>query len=147
MRTLEGKRDYSQLHSPTGEIDLAQEVYSTERSPNFSYKGVSNHYDSGTRLRDGPYLVTGDIPATLRNELGSALIDFGTGGSDFVLLQRSNYQYPSRPRLHIFIHIRHIRTTVSCSNGLASSMFFKVFSKSFNSWSTTVLVSSALFRA
>ncbi len=117
-------------------------VYSSERSPNFSCKVVNSHPRHCT-LRKA-YLVAWHTPSSLGNELFRLLIDIRTSGCDFVLRSKVMSAWcltnlrPTKQALH---------TTVSSSNGLASSIFLKVFSKSFNSKSTLPFVSSALFTA
>ena len=87
------------------------------------------------------YLVAWYRPASLGNELGRLLVDIWASNCNLVLRRVSVLvMYPN-------LVILRLHTTVRSSNGLASSMFFSVFSKSFSSKSTRPFVSSAFFTA
>ena len=85
-------------------------------------------------------LVTWNDPATLRNKLLGAFVDVWSRGGNLILGE-------SREHIKIGFIEEVVRTTVRSSNGLASSIFLSVLSKSFSSRSTTSLVSSADFTA
>ncbi len=94
--------------------------------------------------RDIAYLVSRHLPLPFRHKLRRALINIWSCGGDLVLEvvtpMVSTYPYVNRTDI-----LRH--TTVKSSNGLASSIFFNVFSKLLNSPSTLSFVSSAPFTA
>src|SRR5215469_2938681 len=85
-------------------------------------------------------LVTRNVPAALRNKLLGTLVNVWSRGSNLVLGNTCQH-------IKIGLVEEAVRTTVRSTNGLASSIFLSVLSKSFNSRSTTSFVSSADFTA
>lgn len=116
-----------------------------------------------SRLKHGKVaealLVTRHHPATLGDEFVGLLVDRLLGGGNVVLYTSTIVS--KRAGIHSFstssfsllllllpvVDAAGLRTTVSSSNGLASSMFFSVAARSLSSRSTACLVASAFLTA